>query len=329
MKLNAPPMLEDMALFVEVVDAGGLTAASKRLGLRKSTLSRRLSALEETLGARLLERTPRQFRLTEAGKDYYQRAAPLVAQARELHQAFTDARDTPRGTLRLTTTHVLGETLLPPLLPTYLARCPQVEVEVHLSQARVDLVAEGYDLAIRTGALEDSSLITRRLGMARTGYFASPGYLRRHGVPGAPQELASHSCVLMAHMSRQEQWTFSSAEGTVAMAVSGRLRVASLRMGLAALCAGVGIGRLPAFLVTEELRTGQLTPVLEDWTPPSTPIHALYPSQRQLAPRVQVFLELLYARLGQAPWAPELPPTVVKLSPPRPRPLRRSAQGDS
>lgn len=313
-----PPQLDDMAIFVEVVDAGGFTAASERLGLRKSTVSRRLTALEERLGARLLERTTRQLRLTEAGQEYYARSARIVAEAREANQAISDSRGTPRGTLRVSTTQLFAEVFLPPILATYLSRYRHMEVEMEFSQSRVDLVAGGFDLAIRIGPMQDSSLIARSLGTALTGFFASPGYLRERGTPRVPEELRTHDCVLVSQSGSREEWLFTGPDGPRSVSVSGRLRVGSIRVGHAIVRAGLGIGRMPTFIASDDVRSGLLVPVLPEWTPPSAPIHAVYPSNRQLSPKVQAFLEVLREKLADAPWMPpEIQPKPAPRAPPR------------
>jgi DNA-binding transcriptional LysR family regulator len=290
-----------MVVFAEVVDAGGITAAAARLGLRKSTVSRRLAALEERLGTRLLERNTRRLRLTEPGREYHAHCARLVAEARAINQALSESRDTPRGTLRLVTFSLLGE-LLTPVLSEFLLRHPQVRVEVSLAQAHVDLVAEEYDLALRTGPLLDSSLVARRLGQVRTGYYASPAYLSRRGTPRAPDDLSTHECVLVAEPGTDEVWFFSGPRGARTVPVSGRLQVPSERAGHAAARAGLGLVRLPTILVAEDVRAGVLVPVLEAVTPPGLPIFAVYPSSRQLPRKVRAFLEMLARRGTALPW---------------------------
>jgi DNA-binding transcriptional LysR family regulator len=296
-----PPLLDDMLVFAEVVGAGGITAAAARLGLRKSTVSRRLAALEERLGTRLLERNTRRLRLTEAGREYHAHCARLVAEAREVNRALSESRHTPHGTLRVVTFSLLGE-LLAPVIAEFLLRHPQVRVEVSLAQAHVDLVAEEYDLALRTGPLLDSSLVARRLGNVRTGYYASPAYLSRRGTPRSPDELASHECVLVAEPGTDEVWFFSGPRGARTVPVSGRLQVPSVRAGHAAARAGLGLVRLPTVLVSDDVRAGVLLPVLETVTPPGLPIYAVYPSSRQLPPKVRVFLETLAQRSAALPW---------------------------
>jgi DNA-binding transcriptional LysR family regulator len=290
-----------MLLFTEVVATGGITAAAERLGLRKSTVSRRLAALEARLGVRLLERNPRRLRLTEAGRDYHAHCARLVAEAREVNRAVSESRGTPRGTLRVATLSLLGE-LLTPLIAEFLLRHPLLRVEVSLAEAHVDLIAEEYDVALRTGPLADSTLVARRLGRLRTGYYASPTYLGSHGTPRTVDELKGHACVLLAEPGTDEVWFFGEGKRARTVPVTGRLRVPSVRAGQSAARAGLGLVRLPASLVAEDVRTGVLVPVLEAETPPGIPVFAVYPSSRQLPLKVRAFLTLLSERGAALPW---------------------------
>jgi DNA-binding transcriptional LysR family regulator len=290
-----------MLLFAEVVATGGITAAAERLGLRKSTVSRRLAALEARLGIRLIERNTRRLRLTEAGRDYHAHCARLVAEARAVNQALSESRGTPQGTLRIATLSLLGE-LLTPLIAELLLRQPLMRVEVSLAEGHVDLIAEEYDLALRTGPLADSSLVARRLGRLRTGYYASPGYLGRHGTPRTPEELQRHECVLLAEPGTDEVWFLGEGKRARTIPVSGRLRVPSVRAGQAAARSGLGLVRLPASLVADDVRGGLLVPVLEDQTPPGIPVFAVYPSSRQLPLKVRAFLTLLSERGAAVPW---------------------------
>lgn len=298
---SSPPLLDDMLLFAEVVTTGGITSAAERLGLRKSTVSRRLSALEERLGIRLLERNTRRLRLTEAGREYHAQCARLVADARGVNAALSESRGTPQGTLRIATLSLLGE-LLTPVIAELLLRQPRLRVEVSLAQTHVDLVAEEYDLALRTGPLADSSLVARRLGRVRTGCYASPAYLSRHGTPQSPEELAAHECVLLAEPGSDEVWFFGEGRSARTVPVAGRLRVPSVRAGQAAARAGLGIVRLPASLVADDVRAGLLVPVLAADTPPGLPLFAVYPSSRQLPLKVRAFLDLLSERGASLPW---------------------------
>lgn len=296
-----PPLLDDMVLFTEVVDAGGITAGAARLGVRKSTVSRRLSALEERLGTRLLERTTRRLGLTEAGREYHAQCARLVAEARAINRTLSEARDTPHGTLRVATFALLGE-VLAPVFAEYLLLHPQVRVEVALAQAHVDLVAEAYDVALRTGPLADSSLVAKRLGLVRTGYFASPAYLGRRGTPRTPDDVREHECVITTESGTDEVWFFAGPGGPRTVPAQGRLRLPSLRAGHAAARAGLGLVRLPHHLVSDDLRSGVLVPVLEAVTPPGIPVFAVYPSARQVPSKVRAFLDLLAQRGTSLPW---------------------------
>ncbi|AKF80618.1 LysR family transcriptional regulator [Myxococcus fulvus 124B02] len=302
----SPPLLDDMLLFTEVVTAGGLTAAAQRLGLRKSTVSRRLSALEERLGVRLLERNARHLRLTEAGRDYHVHCARLVSEAREVNRALGESRATPQGTLRIATLSLLGE-LLTPLIAELLLHHPLLRVELALAEAHVDLIAEEYDVALRTGPLADSSLVARKLGRLRTGYYASPAYLSRQGTPRTPADLQGHACVVLAEPRTDEVWFFGEGRDALSRPVTGRLRVPSVRAGQAAARAGLGVVRLPASLVVDDVRSGLLVPVLEAATPPGLPVFAVYPSSRQLPPKLRAFLALLSERGASLPWEVEAP----------------------
>ena len=300
-----------MLLFTEVVAAGGITAAAERLGLRKSTVSRRLAALEERLGVRLLERNTRRLRLTEVGRDYHAQCARLVAEARAVNRALGATRVTPQGTLRIATLSLLGE-LLTPLIAELLLRHALLRVEVSLAEAHVDLIAEEYDVALRTGPLADSSMVARRLGRLRTGYYASPAYLSRHGTPRTASELRQHACVLLAEPGTDEVWFFGEGRGAKSLPVTGRLRVPSVRAGQAAARAGLGVVRLPASLVADDVRGGVLVPVLENETPPGIPVFAVYPSSRQLPPKVRAFLSLLSERGAALPWEDATAPTPTR-----------------
>ena len=290
-----------MLVFTEVVSAGGITAAAARLGLRKSTVSRRLAALEERLGTRLLERNTRRLRLTEPGREYHAHCARLVAEARAVNRAVSESRGTPRGTLRVATFSLLGE-LLTPVLAEFLLRHPQVRVQLSLAQAHVDLIAEEYDLALRTGPLMDSSMVARQLGHVCTGYYASPAYLSRRGTPQSPEALEGHECVLIAEPGTDEVWFFTGPRGARTVPVNGRLQVPSVRAGHAAARAGLGLVRLPTVLVADDVRAGVLVPVLEAVTPPGLPLYAVYPSSRQLPSKVRAFLDMLAERRAALPW---------------------------
>jgi len=221
-----------------------------------------------------------------------------------VNRAVSESRGTPRGTLRLATSSLLGE-LLTPVIAEFLLRHPAVRVEVSLVQAHVDPVAEAYDVALHTGPLVDSSLVVKRLGHVRTGYYASPAYLGQRGTPQSPEELAGHECVLVAEPGTDEVWFFTGPRGARTVPVHGRLQMPSVRAGRAAALAGLGLVRLPTVLVAEDVRAGLLVPVLEAVTPPGLPLSAVYPS-RQLPPKVRAFLDTLARPSAALPWEPGL-----------------------
>ncbi|HEX5749976.1 MAG TPA: LysR family transcriptional regulator [Archangium sp.] len=297
--------LDDMAVFAAVVEARGITPAARRLGLPKSTVSRRVSGLEARLGVPLLHRTTRQLRLTETGERYYEGCTRVVAEARGTEEALREAQAVPRGPLRVSATPHLAE-LLAPVVAPYVARYPGVEVEVHASWGRVDLLAQGFDLALRVGPLADSSLLSRTLGAARTVYCASPTYLRARGAPRAPRELRAHACITLSDGEPSVSWPFVGAKGREVVPVSGPLRANTFPLVLHAVLAGLGIGRFPSPSVARELEAGRLVEVLSAYKPPSVPIHAVYPGSRRGSPKVQAFIEALMAHMqSESTWGGE------------------------
>ena len=294
------PLLDDMVLLVEVVAARGISAAAERLRLRKSTVSRRLAALEARLGLRLLERNSRGLRLTEAGRAYHEQSARLVAEAREVNRAASASRTTPQGTLRIAASELVGDHLTP-ALAALLAAHPALRIELGLATRQVDVVAEEVDVAIHTGPLADSGLVVRRLGRLRTGIFGSPACLAGRGAPGTPEELGGHARIEVAAPGSDEIWFFGEGRRGSTFRVDGRLRVPSLRAGLAAARAGLGLVRLPAALAADDLRAGTLVAVLEEYAGPGMPVMAILPS-RQVPPKVRALLDILGTRSTEVPW---------------------------
>jgi DNA-binding transcriptional LysR family regulator len=293
MKTPRPLGLDDMAVFAAVVTAGGFTPAARQLGLRKSTVSRRVRALEERIGLQLLHRTTRQLRLTDVGERYYQHCARIVTEARGLEESLREERDTPRGVLRLSTTPHFAE-LLAPVVRAYVARYPDVTVEVNASWGVVDLVREGFDLAVRVGTLADSSLVSRVLGQAGIAYCASPVYLRARGEPRNPRELREHACIVLSDGDANVSWPFVGPRGRQAVIpVSGPLRTNLFPLVYQAVLSGLGIGRFPYPVVARDLKEGRLVEVLTDYKPPSIAIRAVYPGNRRGSPKVQAFIEQL------------------------------------
>ncbi|GLO14795.1 LysR family transcriptional regulator [Pseudomonas putida] len=289
---------EDMRIFAQVMEAGSFTAAADRLGMSKQSVSRRLMQLEERLGVRLLNRSTRRLDATPLGQHYYQSALRLLGEVQQVEHDISGQAQALRGTLRLSAPLSFAMAHLGCLLTEFLQLHPQVDVEVDLSDRAVDLIGEGYDLALRIGALEDSSLIARRIASVERVYCASPDYLQARGVPTAPDELAGHDCLPYGH-SRQVQWQFRQGGKAQAIQVAGRMRANNGELLRDAAIAGMGVTYLPTFIVGQALADGRLLSVLETWTPPSLQLSAVYPQHRQVARPVQGFVDFLRERLVQ------------------------------
>ncbi|KAA0910450.1 LysR family transcriptional regulator [Pusillimonas sp. ANT_WB101] len=290
--------LEDMRIFAETVDAQSFTAAADRLGLSKQFVSKRIAALEKRLGARLLERTTRQLRVTDLGLAYYECTQRILLEVDAAEQMITNQTATPRGVLRLSAPMTFATMYLGPLIPAFMQRHPEVSVELELSDRIVDVIGEGYDMALRIGTLADSSLIARRITAVQLITCASPGYLRQHGVPTAPQQLAAHTCLIYGH-TPQAQWTFRIGERMRKVSVSGPMRSNNGEMLRDAAVAGLGLTILPDFIVAGALAEGRLVEVLEAFRPEGFTLYAVYPQHRQSSLVVRAFTEFLVESFPQ------------------------------
>ena len=289
---------EDMRIFAQVMEAGSFTAAADRLGMSKQSVSRRLMQLEERLGVRLLNRSTRRLDATPLGQHYYQSALRLLGEVQQVEHDISGQAQALRGTLRLSAPLSFAMSHLGCLLTEFLQLHPHVDVEVDLSDRAVDLIGEGYDLALPIGALEDSSLIARRIASVERVYCASPAYLQARGVPLKPEDLAGHDCLPYGH-SRQVQWQFRQGGKAQAIQVTGRMRANNGELLRDAATAGMGVTYLPTFIVGQALADGRLVNVLEEWTPPALQLSAVYPQHRQVARPVQGFVSFLRERLVQ------------------------------
>ena len=296
------PDLNAVRVFAKVVEVGSFRGAAEALRVPRSTVSLRIAALEAQLGVLLLQRTTRLVTPTEAGLAYYQRVAPALATLDEADRLVAGLQDLPRGTLRISAPPEFGQQFLSPVVNRFLAAWPEVRLSIDISDRYVDLVGEGYDLAIRAGQLPDSSLIARKLGEAGLRCFASPAYLERHGRPRAPEELAEHDCILFGVPELRATWTFGAPPTARTVEVTGRLAVNSMHMAREAAVAGLGIARLPPLTTAAAERSGALIEVLEEWRSPGGRIHAVYPTSRHLSPKVRAFLDVLTEERSRVPW---------------------------
>ncbi|MBN3772838.1 LysR family transcriptional regulator [Burkholderia sp. Se-20378] len=288
-------LLNDMALFVEVVKAKGFRSAAETLGMPNSTLSRRIGALEKAIGLRLLHRTTRRIELTEAGQLYFERCKRIVDEARLAHEQLGGLLAEPTGVLRASFPVDFAVTYLAPLIVEFSTRYPKLTFDFELTSRRVDLVSEPFDVAIRMGESEDSRLIARRLATLGNYLYASPGYLAREGEPRTPDDLARHACLSLA---RAGTWTLHHGTHTVAVPVSSRFagnNVGMLRR-LATLDAGIIL--LSEAIVADDLAAGRLRRVMPDWEGEPIPVYAMTET-RLLPAKTQHFIEFLRERFVQ------------------------------
>jgi DNA-binding transcriptional LysR family regulator len=291
--------LTGMAVFARVVEAQSFTAAATQLGMSKSAVSKALSGLEDRLGARLLNRTTRRLSLTEVGRAYYERSARILAEAEEAELAVTRLQAAPRGTLRINAPVSFGILHLGPALAEFMARYPELKVEIEFTDRFVDLIEEGFDLAVRIASLPDSSLIARKLADNQMAVCAAPSYWERRGRPATPHDLGHHDCITYAYHANPNEWPFVDASGRrIGVRVGGSLRTNNGDVSLRAALAGLGVVLLPRFICGPHLGAGRLEPVLESWMPPPSGIFALYPHNRHLSAKVRAFVDFLAERFG-------------------------------
>lgn len=311
-----PEQLSEMTAFAAVVEAQGFAAAAGRLGLSKASVSRLVQRLEDRLGARLLNRTTRRLSLTEAGQSFYEGCQRMLAEAEAAEAAVTALSAQPRGTLRLSAPLSFAVRHLGPHLADFLAACPELKLDVVLGDRLVDLVEEGFDVALRIGRLGDSGLVARRLSWTRRVVCAAPAYLRARGLPLQPADLKRHDCLHYSYASSGRSWSFRHADGRRdSVTIAGRVEMTNGDLLASLAEAGQGIAALPTFLVAEALREGRLVRLLPDWEEELLPgIHLVYPARRNLAPKVRAFIDFLAARIGDPPpWECDLPPAVASL----------------
>lgn len=293
--------LNDVLVFTRVADLGSFTAAAQRLSLPKSSVSARVARLEARLGARLLERSTRKLRLTAVGARYHEHARRVILELEQAAAAVEQFRSEPSGTLRVSASIVMGQVLLRPVVTEFLVLHPSVQVIVELSNRRVDLLEEGFDLAVRAGTLPDSGLVARRLGNAGARLFASPAYLRRRGSPRRPADLTQHDLLEGSPTLSTAGWTLRHDGSGAVEQVSARFRLVANDAVLlqAAALEGLGIASLPVFAAQDELAAGRLKPVLPEWSTRHLDIHAVFPSHKSLSPALRAFVDLAALRLQE------------------------------
>jgi len=291
------PDFEAWAIFAAVVEHRSFTAAAEALGLSKATVSKAVSRLEAHLGAALFHRTSRRLALTETGKPLAERARRIVAEAEAAEEAARDSTGALAGTVRVAAPMSFGLKHVAPTIADFLGEHPGVSVDLHLSDEKIDIIAMGFDLALRISMLPDSSLRARRLGSVAAYVVAAPAYLERHGTPTHPAQLAEHACLSYAYVANPDLWRFRNAEGEeAAVRLKGPLRTNSGDAMLPVLRAGLGIARLPGFIVDADIAAGRLIPILEGWRGEPVGLHLLSPPGGPRPARVERLADFLTAR---------------------------------
>ncbi|QQX80073.1 LysR family transcriptional regulator [Shewanella sp. KX20019] len=284
---------EGVSEFVAVAEAESFTKAAARLGISTAQVSRQVSALETRLAAKLFHRTTRKVSVTEVGRIYYQHCRQVLDGLDEAERAITNLQTTPRGLLKITAPVTYGEGMIAPLINDFITQYPELEVQINLTNLKVDLIDEGYDLAIRLGQLEDSSMMAKRLG-SRTQYVcASPSYLSTYGLPHSLSELEQHNCLV----GTMDYWRFQEKGKARNVRIKGNLSCNSGHALVDAAIKGLGIIQLPDYYVSEFIESGKLVPLLENNRQAVEGIWALYPHNRHLSPKVRMLLDFLNEKI--------------------------------
>jgi len=296
-------VLTGMRVFAAVVDAGSFAGAAEKLDLSRGMTSRYVAQIEAHLGVRLLNRTTRRQSLTEAGEDYYQRATQVLGLVEEAEHSAGKGSAEPRGTLRVNAPVAFGIRHLGPAIGAWLRRHPQVKADLSLNDRFVDLVEEGFDVAVRIASRIDPGLVARPITRARLLACAAPAYLKEHGTPKSPAELARHNCLTYAYAGHQGEWRFTRRGRDQVVKVSGNAHGNNGDILCSAAAEGLGVVVQPSFLVYELLRAKKLVRILEGWEAGGEfTVYAVYPSRQFLAPKVRSFIDFLVERFGHDPY---------------------------
>lgn len=339
--MDSPETLGDIAIFAAVVREGSFTRAADKLELSTSQVSKCVNRLERVLGARLLHRTTRRLRLTEAGSALYENSSTALAAIEDAKLAVSKLQGAPRGKLKVSTSTAFGAMQLPRIIHDLSAQYPEVEIELVLEDRHVDLVKEGIDVAIRiTGEAPDSGLVYRKLAPNRQVICASPDYLGRRGLPRTPEDLASHNCIAHSARTTPRIWHLTGPDGgQISVPVNGRPTINSALAVRQAALEGLGIIELNSYLVGEDIAAGRLVRLLPQYRPKDLHFYAVYADRRFLAPKIRVFVDAMLARIApEPPWdaflnLPEKTqtvrsrPAIAEDATSRPGYARRSRQG--
>ncbi|ABI40671.1 transcriptional regulator, LysR family [Shewanella sp. MR-4] len=287
-----------LPIFVTVVECGSFSAAGQKLGLSKSAISKRITQLEQHLGIQLLQRTTRSLSLTDAGARYFEYIRPAVQLTQEGLDAISELQQTPKGNLRISVPMVFGRLYIAPLIAEFLKRYPDIQLQMQMDDKTTDLIAGGFDLAIRIGELPDSSLITRKIAPCLSVICASPAYLAQHGSPMVPRELTQHNCLFYSYFQDGVEWSFQSPNGMQRIQPKGNYQVNNSDAIHRACLDGLGIANLPLFIVESDLQAGRLQTILTNFLLPEHGIYAVYPQRKYLPTKVKVLIDFLRDKLA-------------------------------
>ena len=280
-------------VFIRVAEAQSFSAVAREMGTTQPAVSRQVAALEEHLGARLIQRTTRSLALTEDGRDLLGHARRVVDSVEEAEAAVGRRHAVPGGLVRLATSSTFGRLYVSPRIPRLLERYPELTVDLRMSDGLTDLVAEGIDVAVRVTSVLDSSLVARKIGSSRRVAIASEACIAAWGEPRHPSDLSRMPCIIFSGSQAPTEWRFEGPDGPVTVSVAGRFRTDNGEGVREAVLAGLGFAVLPTWFFGSEVTDGRLRPVLTGWEPPATPITAVYPSRRNLAPRTRAVIDFL------------------------------------
>ncbi|MFC1665560.1 LysR substrate-binding domain-containing protein [Pseudomonadota bacterium] len=295
--------LTDMGIFAKVVETQGFSSAAKTLNMSKSNVSRRIALLEDRLGIRLLQRTTRKLGLTDSGRVYYQHCTRVLAEMEQAENAINSMRSAPRGLLKVSLPETFGRSFVLPLLPEFMRRFPEVRIKLAITNRMVDLIEEGFDVAIRKGEIDDGSLIAVQLGQSQQHLYASTGYLEQNGEPKHPDDLKNHFCLSVEEQNGHSRIKLFSDHQSSLISVVPRMVVNDHGMIHQLVRDGMGISLVPGFLCNEDLHTGRLVRILGNWVGPSVKFNAVYPCYKGVAPNTKAFLDFIKDKLAKKrPW---------------------------
>lgn len=295
-------LLDGIAIFVQVVQSKSFVQAAKKLNHSTSYISKEISKLESRLAVRLLHRTTRTLSLTAEGEVYFKQCQQIIEDALQVENSISGRQLTPQGRLKLSCPVGIGVSRIRPILAEFMTRYPKVTLDIELNDHKVDLIADGFDIVIRAAAqLEDSSLISRRFMNSTSITLASPEYLKKHGTPKQPDELTQHQVISYRNLKNPETWPYVKSNGQkTQVQVNSRVLCNNSEMMLSLCLAGQGIIRMPLFNLADEVATGKLLPLFEDYLPTNIGVYLVYPSRKNISAKVKCFIDFIIEKLGDS-----------------------------